>query len=413
TLQIKLTCFEEELKKLQVSVSWIHGILKDHLGSHMNTEGKRSFVCVWQTSADVKAESLEKVKPELLANDLKKGWLQVSIDKLKTNNSKESRQNILGWLQESLKRLKEDSSRASRHTLAQWLKESVINLQKEGPEASRQDVNEWLDVSINHLQEKGPETSPLNVQEWLEASIKSIQDLQKSEAEFRDSLRNGWLEESIDNYSLRNGWLEESIDNLKKQYSEGPLENTLQWLQGSLESLLASGAPRPVLEKWLKDTFKNLEEGSPEASKQDAKKWLEISINNLVKEEPEAPHLDTQRWLETSIKGIQAFREQYSKASKANMEKSKERVIFVEPASSESCLRNEWLQASVANLQKHGSKASRMNVQQWLQGSLKNLRQGSPKEPRKNLEEWLKESIKKLQKEGPEASRQDVNEWLD
>ncbi|XP_025020423.1 centrosomal protein of 131 kDa-like [Python bivittatus] len=290
TLQIKLTCLEEELKndKLQVSLSWMHGICKERLGSHVNTEGKRSFVYVWQTSTDVKksedkAESLEKMKTQLLANDLKKGWLKASIDKLKTNNSKESRQNILGWLQESLKRLKEDSSKASKQ----------------------------------------------------------------------------------------------------------------------------------ILEKWLKDTFQNLEEKSPEASKPDAKKWLEISINNLVKEEAEAPHLDTQRWLEASIRGIQDFKEQYSKASKANMEKTRERVIIVEPASSESCLRPEWLQASVANLQKRGSKASRMNVQQWLQASLKSFRQESPEEPRKNLEDWLKESIKHLQKECPEASRQDVNEWLD
>ncbi|XP_039180006.1 myosin-11-like isoform X2 [Crotalus tigris] len=343
---------------------------RDKLLSLVSKEYKKCLVTIWQTSADVE-------KPRMLENELKKEWLQASIDNLKTKHSKESRQYIQGWLQESLKNLKEDSSKASRDTLPEWLKASVINLEKECSEEFREDVKEWLDISINHLQEKGPETSPINVQGWLEASIKSIQDLQKSEAESQGSLRKGWLEKSI--------------ENLTKQGSEVPVENALQWLEDSLESLSSSKAPEPVLETWLRDSLKNLEEESPETSNKDAKEWLEISINNLEEEGPEAPHLNTQEWLKESIKGIQ------------DLQKSK--IAF------QKSLRNGWFEKSIQNLKKQYSEEPAENILQWLQGSLESF--SASEEPRPVLEKWLDESVKNLEEESPEAFKQDAKKWLE
>ncbi|KAG8138982.1 hypothetical protein E2320_001772, partial [Naja naja] len=352
---------------------------RDKLLSLVSKEYKKCLVTIWQTSADVEKpeECLEKMKPQVLENELKREWLQASIDNLKTKHSKESRQNVQEWLQESLKNLKEDSSNISRHTLSEWLKASVINLEKECPEASREDVKEWLDTSINNLQKKGPETLPINVEGWLEASIKSIQDLQKYELESRGSLKKEWLEKSI--------------ENLKKQGSEVPIENTLHWLEGSLESLSSSKEPEPVLEKWLRDSLKNLEEESPETSNQDAKEWLATSVNNLEEDGPEASHLNAQEWLKESIKSIQDLQ--------------KSNIPF------QNSLRNGWFEKSIQNLKKQYSEGPADSILQWLQGSLESL--SASEEPRPVLKKWLEESLKNLEEESPEAFKQDAQNWLE
>ncbi|XP_039203763.1 golgin IMH1-like [Crotalus tigris] len=280
---------------------------KDQMVSPNSREYKRGFVNACQTSAVIiedNSEALEKMKPQVVEYQLKEQWLKASVDSLKIKKSKGARQNILRWLQQTLENLKEDSAKLSRDTLAEWLKASLINLQ-EGCEwlVEREDVNGWLKVSISHLQEEGPDTCDLEVQEWIEASIIGIQHLQKFESESRGRLRKGWFEKSI--------------ENLKNQCPEG-FVNILEWLQGSLESLLVSEKPRPVLEKWFQQSLKNLQEEGPGTSKQDAKKWLEISIKNLEEEGPKTPHLDIQEWLEASIKAIQG------------LQKSKIKRIFYE-----------------------------------------------------------------------------------
>ncbi|XP_058038730.1 centromere protein F-like [Ahaetulla prasina] len=352
---------------------------RDKLLSLVSKEYKKCLVTIWQTSANVEKpeESLEKMKHQMLENELKKEWLQASIDNLKTKHSKESRQNVQEWLQESLKNLKEDSNKVSSHTLPEWLKASVINLEKEYPEALREDVKEWLDTSISFLQKKGPETSPINVEGWLKESIKSIQDLQKSEAESRGSLRKGWLQKSI--------------ENLDKQGSEVSVENTLQWLEKSLESLSSSKAPEPVLEKWLRDSLKNLEEESPETSNQDAKEWLEMSVNNLEEEGPEAPRLNAQKWLKESIKSIQ------------DLQKSKIPL--------QNSLRKGWFEKSIQNLKKQYSEGPAESILQWLEGSLESF--SASEEQESVLNKWLEESLKNLEEETPEAFKQDAKTWLE
>ncbi|XP_032090987.1 trichohyalin-like [Thamnophis elegans] len=345
---------------------------RDNLLSLVSKEYKKCLVTIWQTSADV-----EKAEHQMPENELKKEWLQNSIDNLKTKHSKESRKKVQEWLQESLKNLKENSHKVSRHTLPEWLKASVITLEKECPEVSREDVKEWLDTSINCLQKKGPETSPMNVEQWLEESFKSIQDLQKYEAESRGSLRKGWLEKSI--------------ENLKKQGSEVPVKNVLQWLEGSLESLSSSKTPEPVLEKWLRDSLKNLEEESPETSNQDAKEWLQMSVNNLEEEGPETSHLNAQEWLKESIKSLQDLQ--------------KPKISF------QNSLRNGWFEKSLQNMKKQCSEGLAENILQWLQGSLERV--SASEEPTPVLTKWLEESLKNLEEESPEEFKQDVKTWLE
>ncbi|XP_070582676.1 uncharacterized protein [Erythrolamprus reginae] len=279
-------------------------------------------------------------------------------------------------------------------------------------------------MSVNNLEEEGPEAPHLTPQEWLKESIKSIQDLQKSMISVQNSLRDRWIEKSIQDLKKQYSeepmenilqWLQTSLENLsvseehtedlQNQYSEGPLENILQRLQSSVESQSFYKEPDPVLE--------NLEQESPDKSKY-IKKWLEMSINNLEPEGPEVPHLDSQEWLKTSIKGIQDFKKQSSKTPKLSLGYSKESVVQVaESGFSKRGLRNGWLQETLASSREHGSIASRTSVQAWLQTSLERLKQDSSEGAKNNLKEWLQDSIENIQMECPKESIPYAKEWLD
>ncbi|XP_034257611.1 thyroid receptor-interacting protein 11-like [Pantherophis guttatus] len=349
----------------------------------------------WLEASIKSIKHLQKPRVTFRGN-LRKEWLEKSIENLKKQSSEGPVDNILPWLQRSLERL--SSSTEPQPVLEKWLQDSLTNLEDESSEVDNQDVKEWLQTTVNNLEEEGPEASPVGTQEWLEASIKGIKHLQKPRVTFRGSLRKEWLEKSI--------------ENLKKQSSEGPVDNILPWLQRSLERLSSSTEPQPVLEKWLQDSLKNLEEERSEVDNQDVKEWLQTTVNNLEEEGPEASHLGTQEWLEASIKGIQDLDEQYSKGRRASVEESREIIIQLEPAPSEKSLRNGWLQASLANSREIGSTASRTGLQGWLRASLGKLRREPPDTARNNLEEWLQEAIQNVQEGCPEESRQYVKEWL-
>ncbi|KAJ7322677.1 hypothetical protein JRQ81_018964 [Phrynocephalus forsythii] len=398
TSEIQNTLQVEELKKFHES--WMCEIDVDHVQSQMNRTGKKHYVYIWQTSDNVKRseedtenaqkehESLEKRGSQAIPkNDLAKGWLEASIEKLNKRDSEEAKKNVLGWLQKSLEKLKLKGAEASTQSLEEWLTESFNNLEKERSESSRQDVKEWLEVSISYLKEEGPDTSHMKVEEWLEASMKGIQDLQQQDPEASEMKVEANCEEVVlvppcSRKYINKGWLEESLENLKARGSKSSRENVCSWLQESIKNLKkhTSDVSEKSLQEWLSESMKNLQNAGSETFKQDVNIWIETSIKNLQEEGPETSCLSVQGWLEESLKSLQ--------------EEASEQDV------------PELSRPSMKTLLQKGSEA---NVQECVEeGFTKSIPEGRPETPNQNLRQELEPTITKIEEGCPEASREDV-----
>nr|XP_020643837.1 tiggrin-like isoform X2 [Pogona vitticeps] len=436
---------------LEVSISYLKEEGPDT--SHMNIEewleaSMKSIQDLQQQNYEASKMNMEanceEVVPVPLCSKqcIKTGWLQESLENLKTRGSKSSRENVHQWLQESLKSLKEQASEVPQKSLQEWLSESIRNLQDTGLETFRQDVKIWLETSIKNFQEEGPETYCLSVQEWLEESLKSLQEVSKQDVQglprpsMETPLQNGSVASikglkkgstgashiTVQDQSIMENheksrlnvanWLQES---LKSLIDEGPLasrQNVQEWLEESLKSVDDEypEASRKDLREWLEASIKSFQEGGPEVPGQNLQDFLKASIMDIIEEEPESCDHSVKEWLEKSIKSVNEA------ASRIKVQKWLEGSMkTLEEAGADISQQNleQWLETSMQNLNGRCSETSKHEVKEWLEASLRNLQQQGLDASKVNLKEWLEASVTSLRKQGPKESITDVQEWLE